>query len=64
MVITVGKDTVKFLSQLLHMISWYRDMFYDFLTSFVFYTILKQLDHKFAVMFCEHDVQNLWFILE
>jgi hypothetical protein len=28
--------------------------FHDFLTLFVFYTILKQLDDKFMVMFSEH----------
>jgi hypothetical protein len=31
--------TLSFLSQPLHIISWYLDKFHDFLTSFVFYTI-------------------------
>jgi hypothetical protein len=30
------------------------DKFHDFLTSFVFYTIFKQLDGKFTAMFSEH----------
>jgi hypothetical protein len=30
------------------------DMFHDFLTLFVFYTIFKQLNGKFTVMFGEH----------
>jgi hypothetical protein len=29
-----------------------------FLTLFVFYTILKQLDHMFIVIFHEHGVLN------
>jgi hypothetical protein len=36
------------------MISWHMDKFHKFLTLFVFYTILKQLDDKFTVMFSEH----------
>jgi hypothetical protein len=33
--------------------------FHDFLTLFVFYTIFKQLDGKFTVMFSEHgDVKD------
>jgi hypothetical protein len=28
----------------------------------VFYTILKQLDRKFAIMFCEHGIRNFWFV--
>jgi hypothetical protein len=35
------------------MISWNVDKFYDFLTLFVFYTILKQLNGKFMTMFSE-----------
>jgi hypothetical protein len=42
------------------MISWHVDKFYDFMTLFVFYTILKQLDGKFTVMFSEHDAQKFW----
>jgi hypothetical protein len=34
------------------------DKFYDFLTLFVFYTIFKQLDGKFTVMFSEHGAQK------
>jgi hypothetical protein len=36
------------------MISWHVVKFHDFLTFFVFYTILKQLDDKFMVIFSEH----------
>jgi hypothetical protein len=32
--------------------------FHDFLTLFVFYTILKQLDGKFTVMFSELGAQS------
>jgi hypothetical protein len=46
------------------MISWHVDNFHDFLTLFVFYTILKQLDRKFAVMFREHGVQNFQSVPE
>jgi hypothetical protein len=49
-----------FLSHPLHMISWHVDKFHDFLTSFVFYTIFKQLDGKFTVMFSEHDARKFW----
>ena len=44
------------------MISWHLDKFHDFLTLFMFYTILKQLDRKFAVMFREHGVRNFWYV--
>jgi hypothetical protein len=40
------------------MISWHVDKFYDFLTLFVIYTIFKQLDGKFAVMFSEHGARR------
>jgi hypothetical protein len=40
------------------MISWHVDKFYDFLTLFLFYTILKQMDGKFTVMFHEHGAQK------
>jgi hypothetical protein len=40
------------------MISWHVDKFHDFLTLFVFYTIFKQLDGKFTVMFSEHDARR------
>jgi hypothetical protein len=33
-------------------------MFHDFLTLFMFYTIFKQLDGKFTVMFHEHGAQK------
>jgi hypothetical protein len=36
------------------MLSWHVDKFHDFLILFVFYTIFKQLDGKFTVMFSEH----------
>jgi hypothetical protein len=36
------------------MISWHVDMFHDFLTLFVFYTIYKHLDGKFMAMLSEH----------
>jgi hypothetical protein len=41
------------------MISWHVE-FYDFLTLFVFYTIFKQLDGKFTVMFSEHGARKFW----
>jgi hypothetical protein len=34
------------------------DKFHDFLTLFVFYTIFKQLDGKFTVMFNEYDARR------
>jgi hypothetical protein len=40
------------------MISWHVDKFYDFLTLFVFYTIFKQPDDKFTVMFSEHGARR------
>jgi hypothetical protein len=40
------------------MISWHVDKFYYFLTLFVFYTILKQLDRKLAVKFCENGIRK------
>jgi hypothetical protein len=46
------------------MISWHVDKFRNFLTLFVFYTIFKQLDDKFTVMFCEHDAKKFWSIPE
>jgi hypothetical protein len=45
------------------MISCHFDKFHDFLTSFAFYTNLKQMDHKFSVMFREQNVQNFWSVL-
>jgi hypothetical protein len=36
------------------------DMFHDFLTLFVFYTIFKHLDGKFTVMFSEHVDRSFW----
>jgi hypothetical protein len=36
------------------------DKFYKFLTLFVFYTIFKQLDDKFMVMFSEHGTRIFW----
>jgi hypothetical protein len=46
------------------MILWHVDKFYDFLTSFVFYTIFKQLDVKFTVMFNEHGARKFRSALE
>jgi hypothetical protein len=46
------------------MISWHVDKFYDFLTLFVFYTIFKQLDSKFTVMFSEHGARRFRSALE
>jgi hypothetical protein len=40
------------------MISWLVDKFYDFLNLFVCYTIFKQLDGKFTVIFHEHGPQK------
>jgi hypothetical protein len=40
------------------MISWHVDKFHDFLTLFVFYTILKQLDGKFTVFFRENGARK------
>jgi hypothetical protein len=34
------------------------DKFHDFLTLSVFYTVFKQLDDKFTVMFHEHGAQK------
>jgi hypothetical protein len=34
------------------------DKFYDFLTLIVFYTIFKQLDGKFTVIFSEHGARR------
>jgi hypothetical protein len=34
------------------------DKFHQFLTLFVFYTIFKQLDRKFTIMFREHCAQK------
>jgi hypothetical protein len=42
----------------------YVDNFHNFFTLFVFYTILKQLDHKFVLMFREHDVKKFWSVSE
>jgi hypothetical protein len=36
------------------------DKFHDFLTLFVFYTIFKQLDGKFTVMFSEYGARRFW----
>jgi hypothetical protein len=38
--------------------------FHDFLILFVFYTILKQLDDKFTVMFSEHGAPRFHFAPE
>jgi hypothetical protein len=46
------------------MISWHVDKFHGFLTLFVFYKNLKQLDLKFSVMFHEHGAQKFWYVLE
>jgi hypothetical protein len=46
------------------MTSWHVDKFHDFLTLFVFYTILKQLDCKFMFMFGKHGARKFRFILE
>jgi hypothetical protein len=40
------------------MISWHVDKFHDFMTLFVLYTIFKQLNGKFTVMFSEHDARK------
>jgi hypothetical protein len=40
------------------------DKFYDFLTLFVFYTIFKQLDGKFTVMFREYGARKFRSALE
>jgi hypothetical protein len=42
------------------MISWHVDMFHDFLTLFVFYTILKHLDGKFTTILSEHGARSFW----
>jgi hypothetical protein len=36
------------------------DKFREFLTLFVFYTIFKQLDDKFTIMFSEHGARRFW----
>jgi hypothetical protein len=40
------------------------DMFHDFLTLFVFYTIFKQLNGKFTVMFREYGARKFRSALE
>jgi hypothetical protein len=40
------------------------DKFHDFLTLFMFYTIFKQLDGKFTVMFSEHGARKFQFAHE
>jgi hypothetical protein len=55
---------IQILSKSLEMISWHLSKFYDFLTLFVFYTILKPLDRKFAILFREHGVLKFWSIPE
>jgi hypothetical protein len=44
--------------------SWHVDKFYDFLTLFVLYTILKQMDEKFTVLFRKHDARKFWSATE
>jgi hypothetical protein len=44
------------------MTSLHMDKFHDFLTLFVFYAILKQLSHKFTVMFREHGARKFQFV--
>jgi hypothetical protein len=39
------------------MISWHVDKFHEFLTLFMFYTIFKQLDDMFTVMFSDHGAR-------
>jgi hypothetical protein len=46
------------------MISRHVDKFHNFLTLFVFYTIFKQLDDKFVVIFREHGAQKFMFAPE
>jgi hypothetical protein len=40
------------------MISWHVDKFHDFMTLFMFYTILKQLDDKFTILFREYGAKK------
>jgi hypothetical protein len=40
------------------------DKFHDFLTLFVFYTVSKQLDHKFMVMFRDHGARKFRYVPE
>jgi hypothetical protein len=54
----LSRNTAKFLSESLHMIPWHVDKFHDFLTLFVLYIILKQLDRNFMVMFREHGARK------
>jgi hypothetical protein len=42
------------------MISWHVDKFHEFLTLFAFYTIFKQLDDKFMILFSEHSARKFW----
>jgi hypothetical protein len=44
------------------MIPWHVDKFHDFLTLLIFYTILKQLDDKFTVMFREHGARQFRYV--
>jgi hypothetical protein len=46
------------------MISWHVDKFHNFLTLCVFYTIFKQLDGKFTVMFSKHGARRFWYVPE
>jgi hypothetical protein len=43
------------------MILWLVDKFHDFLILFVFYTIFKQLDGRFIVMFSEYGARKFRF---
>ena len=40
------------------MISWYLNKIHDFLASFAFYKIKKQVDRKFVVIFYENEFWN------
>jgi hypothetical protein len=40
------------------------DKVYDFHTLFLFYTVFKQLDDKFAVLFREHSARKFRSALE
>jgi hypothetical protein len=46
------------------MTPWHVDKFLDFLALFVFYTILKQLDLKFTIIFRAHGTKKFQTISE
>jgi hypothetical protein len=46
------------------MILWHVNNFHNFFILFVFYTILKQPNDKFMVLFREYGAQKFWSATE